>query len=112
MARVVLERVVKRYGKVLAVDDLTLECAHHEFLAILGPSGCGKSSTMRMIAGLEEITEGTISIGDRVVNDLPPAARNVAMAFEHYGLYPHMKRVRQRRLSAARGPCADRRDGP
>ena len=90
MARVVLERVVKRYGKVLAVDDLTLECAHHEFLAILGPSGCGKSSTMRMVAGLEEITEGTISIGDQVVNDLPPAARNVAMAFEHYGLYPHM----------------------
>ena len=90
MARVVLESVVKRYGKVLAVDDLTLECAHHEFLGILGPSGCGKSSTMRMIAGLEEITEGTISIGDRVVNDLPPAARNVAMAFEHYGLYPHM----------------------
>ena len=90
MARVVLERVVKRYGKVLAVDDLTLECAHHEFLAILGPSGCGKSSTMRMVAGLEEITEGTISIGDQVVNNLPPAARNVAMAFEHYGLYPHM----------------------
>ena len=90
MAWVVLERVVKRYGKVLAVDDLTLECAHHEFLAILGPSGCGKSSTMRMIAGLEEITEGTISIGEQVVNDLPPAARNVAMAFEHYGLYPHM----------------------
>ena len=90
MARVVLERVVKRYGKVLAVDDLTLECGHHEFLAILGPSGCGKSSTMRMIAGLEEITEGTISIGEQVANDLPPAARNVAMAFEHYGLYPHM----------------------
>ena len=90
MARVVLDRVVKRYGKVLAVDDLTLECAHHEFLAILGPSGCGKSSTMRMIAGLEEITEGTIRIGEQVVNNLPPAARNVAMAFEHYGLYPHM----------------------
>ena len=90
MARVVLEGVVKRYGKVLAVDDLTLECAHHEFLAILGPSGCGKSSTMRMIAGLEEITEGTISIGDQVVNGLAPATRNVAMAFEHYGLYPHM----------------------
>ena len=90
MARVVLEGVVKRYGKVLAVDGLTLECAHHEFLAILGPSGCGKSSTMRMIAGLEEITEGTVRIDEQVVNDRPPAARNVAMAFEHYGLYPHM----------------------
>ena len=90
MARVVLDGVVKRYGKVLAVDDLTLECAHHEFLTILGPSGCGKSSTMRMIAGLEEISKGTISIGEQVVNGLPPAARNVAMAFEHYGLYPHM----------------------
>ena len=62
--------MVKRYGKVLAVDDLSLECAHHEFLAILGPSGCGKSSTMRMIAGLEEITAGTISIGEQVVNTL------------------------------------------
>ena len=90
MARVVLDGVVKRYGQVLAVDDFTLECAHHEFLAILGPSGCGKSSTMRMIAGLEEISEGTVRIGDQVVNNLPPAARNVAMAFEHYGLYPHM----------------------
>ena len=90
MARVVLDHVVKRYGQVLAVDDLSLECAHHEFLAILGPSGCGKSSTMRMIAGLEEITEGTISIDEQVVNALPPAARNVAMAFENYGLYPHM----------------------
>ena len=90
MAQVALDGVVKRYGKVLAVDDLTLECAHHEFLAILGPSGCGKSSTMRMIAGLEEITDGTIRIDERVVNDVPPAARNVAMAFENYGLYPHM----------------------
>lgn len=90
MARVELDGVVKRYGRVLAVDDLSLECAHHEFLAILGPSGCGKSSTMRMIAGLEEITEGTIRIGEQVVNDVPPAARNVAMAFENYGLYPHM----------------------
>ena len=90
MARVALDRVEKRYGKVLAVDALSLECAHNEFLAILGPSGCGKSSTMRMIAGLEPITAGTIHIDGRRVNELSPAARNVAMAFENYGLYPHM----------------------
>ena len=90
MARVVLDRVEKRYGKVLAVDTLSLECAHNEFLAVLGPSGCGKSSTMRMIAGLEEITAGAIEIDGRRVNGLSPAERNVAMAFENYGLYPHM----------------------
>lgn len=89
MARVLLENVVKRYGDVLAVDRLSLECQDGEFLALLGPSGCGKTSTMRMIAGLEEVTEGSIFIGERRVNDLAPAERNVAMAFENYGLYPH-----------------------
>ena len=90
MARVVLDNLVKRYGPVLAVDHVSLECADQEFLALLGPSGCGKTSTMRMIAGLEEISDGQILIGDRRVNDMPPAERNVAMAFENYGLYPHM----------------------
>lgn len=90
MARVVLDNLVKRYGSVLAVDNVSLECADQEFLALLGPSGCGKTSTMRMIAGLEEISGGQILIGERRVNDLPPAERNVAMAFENYGLYPHM----------------------
>jgi multiple sugar transport system ATP-binding protein len=90
MAGVVLRNIVKRYGTVLAVDALNLECRDREFLAILGPSGCGKSSTMRMIAGLEQVTEGKIHFDDRDVTGLPPAKRNVAMAFENYGLYPHM----------------------
>jgi multiple sugar transport system ATP-binding protein len=89
MAEVVLDGVSKRYGKVLAVDRISFHCADGEFFAILGPSGCGKSSTMRMIAGLEEISEGTIMIGGRRVNDLGPADRDVAMAFENFGLYPH-----------------------
>lgn len=90
MASVVLRNVVKRYGHVLAVDTLDLECRDREFLAILGPSGCGKSSTMRMIAGLEQVTAGKILFDGRDVTAMPPAKRNVAMAFENYGLYPHM----------------------
>ena len=94
MARVALEHVWKIYrqrGKAVeAVCDLNLDCADGEFLAIVGPSGCGKSSTMRMIAGLEEISRGTITIGDRVVNNVKPADRNIAMVFENYALYPHL----------------------
>ena len=94
MARVALDGVWKIYEQrgrsVEAVRDLTLDCADGEFLAIVGPSGCGKSSTMRMIAGLETISRGTITIGDRVVNDVKPADRNIAMVFENYALYPHL----------------------
>jgi multiple sugar transport system ATP-binding protein len=90
MSSVRLHSVVKYYGSVLAVQDLNFECADAEFLAILGPSGCGKSTTMRSIAGLETLSSGDIFFGDRRVNDEPPARRNVAMAFEHFGLYPHM----------------------
>lgn len=94
MARVALEHVWKIYQQrgraVEAVRDLSLTCADGEFLAIVGPSGCGKSSTMRMIAGLEAISRGTITIGDRVVNDVAPADRNIAMVFENYALYPHL----------------------
>ncbi len=94
MARVALDHVWKIYGQrgkaVEAVRDLTLDCADGEFLAIVGPSGCGKSSTMRMIAGLESISRGTIAIGDHVVNDMPPGDRNIAMVFENYALYPHL----------------------
>lgn len=90
MARVVLEQLVKMYGRVKAVDHVSLDVQDGEFLALLGPSGCGKTSTMRMIAGLEDISRGSIYIGEKRVNALPPAARNVAMAFENYGLYPHM----------------------
>ncbi|MET3898738.1 multiple sugar transport system ATP-binding protein [Devosia sp. UYZn731] len=90
MAPVRLEKVVKTYGKIETVHGIDLDIAHNEFVVLVGPSGCGKSTTLRMIAGLEEITGGTISIGDRVVNDLPPRARNISMVFQSYALYPHM----------------------
>jgi multiple sugar transport system ATP-binding protein len=94
MARVALDSVWKIYEqrgrKVEAVRDITLDCNDGEFLAIVGPSGCGKSSTMRMIAGLEEVSRGTITIGDQVVNNVKPADRNIAMVFENYALYPHL----------------------
>ena len=90
MAQVRLEKVSKSYGKLETVHGIDLEIAHNEFVVLVGPSGCGKSTTLRMIAGLEEITGGTISIGDRVVNDLPPRARNISMVFQSYALYPHM----------------------
>ncbi|MGH2560454.1 MAG: ABC transporter ATP-binding protein [Thermomicrobiales bacterium] len=91
MARVIFDGVTKRYaGGVDAVSNLSMEADDREFLVLVGPSGCGKSTAMRMVAGLEEITEGRIIIGDRVVNDLPPKDRDVAMVFQSYALYPHM----------------------
>jgi multiple sugar transport system ATP-binding protein len=91
MARVKLENVWKKYGDVEAVRNVTLECRDKEFLCLLGPSGCGKSSTLRMIAGLEYVTEGKIYIGDRCVNEIDPYKRDIAMVFESYALYPHKK---------------------
>ena len=91
MAQIILDRVEKAYaGGVRAVDDLSLDIADGEFMVFVGPSGCGKSTALRSIAGLEEITGGTITIGDRVVNDLPPKDRDIAMVFQNYALYPHM----------------------
>ncbi|MDQ3411230.1 MAG: ATP-binding cassette domain-containing protein, partial [Chloroflexota bacterium] len=92
MARVIFENVSKSYGgnAAPAVKDLSMEAYDQEFLVLVGPSGCGKSTAMRMVAGLEEITGGRIIIGDRVVNDLPPKDRDVAMVFQSYALYPHM----------------------
>ena len=91
MAQVSLDEVVKVYpGDVTAVDRVSIEIADQEFVVLVGPSGCGKSTTLRMIAGLEEITSGTISIGDRVVNDVSPKDRDIAMVFQNYALYPHM----------------------
>ena len=90
MAEVVLDKVAKRFGDVVAVREIDLRIAHDEFVVIVGPSGCGKSTTLRMIAGLEEITSGTIRIGGRAVNDLAPRQRNIAMVFQNYALYPHM----------------------
>ena len=91
MARIALDHVEKVYGGgVKALDDLNLEVKEGEFMVLVGPSGCGKSTALRSIAGLEEITGGTISIGERVVNDLPPKDRDIAMVFQNYALYPHM----------------------
>ena len=90
MAEVRLDNVTKRWGDFTAVDDQSLHINDREFLVLLGPSGCGKTTTMRMIAGLEEPTSGTIRIGERVVNDDLPKDRDVAMVFQNYGLYPHM----------------------
>src|ERR1700678_4684149 len=91
MAQIVLDGVEKTYsGGVKALDNLNLDVKEGEFMVLVGPSGCGKSTALRSIAGLEEITGGTISIGDRVVNDLPPKDRDIAMVFQNYALYPHM----------------------
>jgi len=90
VSSVTLENVEKRYGDVRAVDDVSLQVQDGEFLVLLGPSGCGKTTALRMIAGLETVSSGTILIGDRVVNDLHPADRDVAMVFQSYALYPHM----------------------
>ena len=90
MAKVTLEKVSKFYGDVEAVKKIDLEINDNEFLVLVGPSGCGKSSTLRMIAGLEEIDEGKIIIGDKTVNELEPRERNVSMVFQNYALYPHM----------------------
>lgn len=90
MAGVTFRQVEKRYGDVSVIEDLNLEIKDQEFMVLVGPSGCGKSTALRMIAGLEEISGGTISIADRVVNDLPPKDRDIAMVFQNYALYPHM----------------------
>src|SRR3954449_12792938 len=90
MAEVTLHQVMKAYGPVTVIPHLDLDIRDHEFMVLVGPSGCGKSTALRMIAGLEEISGGTISIGDRVVNDVPPKDRDIAMVFQSYALYPHM----------------------
>ncbi|HVG22685.1 MAG TPA: sn-glycerol-3-phosphate ABC transporter ATP-binding protein UgpC [Thermoanaerobaculia bacterium] len=90
MADVTFDRVAKRYGAVSVIEGLDLEIADHEFMVLVGPSGCGKSTALRMIAGLEEISDGRVLIGDRVVNELEPKDRDVAMVFQNYALYPHM----------------------
>jgi multiple sugar transport system ATP-binding protein len=90
MANVAYEHVTKRYGNVTAVDDLNLHIADQEFLVFVGPSGCGKTTSLRMLAGLEDVTSGNIYIGERRVNDVPPKDRDIAMVFQSYALYPHM----------------------
>ena len=91
MASVSLREIYKKYpGGVVAVSDCNIEIKDKEFIILVGPSGCGKSTTLRMIAGLEEITEGELYIGDRLVNDIAPKDRDIAMVFQNYALYPHM----------------------
>ena len=90
MASVTYEHVYKRWGDVTAVNDLSFVAEDKEFLVFVGPSGCGKTTSLRLLAGLEEISEGVVKIGDRVVNDVPPKDRDIAMVFQSYALYPHM----------------------
>lgn len=90
MANIKFDKVVKSYGDVNIIKSLDLDIKDKEFMVLVGPSGCGKSTTLRMIAGLEDITDGELSIGDRVVNDVHPKDRDVAMVFQSYALYPHM----------------------
>jgi multiple sugar transport system ATP-binding protein len=90
MAQVLLKNLNKKYDEVHAVKDVNLHIRDKEFMVLVGPSGCGKSTTLRMVAGREEITGGEIVIGERVVNDLPPKDRDIAMVFQNYALYPHM----------------------
>src|SRR5215475_6787266 len=90
MAQVMMKDLNKKYDEVHAVKDVNLHIRDKEFMVLVGPSGCGKTTTLRMVAGLEEITAGEIAIGDRVVNDLPPKDRDIAMVFQNYALYPHM----------------------
>jgi multiple sugar transport system ATP-binding protein len=90
MARVILKDLNKKYDEVHAVKNVNLEIRDREFVVLVGPSGCGKTTTLRMVAGLEDITAGEIRIDERVVNDLPPMDRDIAMVFQNYALYPHM----------------------
>src|SRR6476660_7374727 len=90
MAGVALKNLTKSFGKVTAVNSINLDILDKEFMVFVGPSGCGKTTALRMIAGLEESTSGEIVIGDRLVNDVSPKDRDIAMVFQNYALYPHM----------------------
>ena len=90
MAQIIFDDVDKSFGDVRVLKNISMQIRDEEFMVFVGPSGCGKSTALRMIAGLETITHGDLSIGDRVVNTLPPKDRDVAMVFQSYALYPHM----------------------
>src|SRR5690606_33061141 len=113
MASVRLDHVSKWFGKTEVIRDITLEIADGEFLVFVGPSGCGKSTMLRLIAGLEEPTSGTIWIGDKDVTHLPPARRGVSMVFQSYALYPHMTAYKNiaigLKMSGATGETVDQR---
>ena len=91
MAELKLKKIVKKYPNgFVAVKNFNLDIADKEFIIFVGPSGCGKTTTLRMIAGLEDISDGELYIGDKLVNDVPPKERDIAMVFQNYALYPHM----------------------
>ena len=90
MAELKLKNVIKKYGKIEVIHKINLDIKNKEFLVLVGPSGCGKSTLLRMVAGLEEITHGTIAINDKIVNDIAPKDRGLAMVFQNYALSPHM----------------------
>ena len=90
MASVTYRHVWKKFGDFTALNDLNLDIQDKEFLVLVGPSGCGKTTALRCLAGLEEVSDGEVLIGDRVVNDVPPKDRDIAMVFQSYALYPHM----------------------
>src|SRR5437868_13388441 len=90
MAKVLLEQVSKQFGTVVAVNSVTLEIPDKQFTVLVGPSGCGKTTCLRLVAGLEEASAGNIYIGERLVNDVAPKDRDIAMVFQNYALYPHM----------------------
>jgi multiple sugar transport system ATP-binding protein len=90
MASVTYKNVVKKFGDTTAVDNISFHVEDKEFLVLVGPSGCGKTTALRLLAGLEEITSGEVLIGDRVVNDIAPKDRDIAMVFQSYALYPHL----------------------
>jgi ABC-type sugar transport system ATPase subunit len=108
MASVTFDAVSKRYGEVTAVDDLDLAIDDGEFMVLLGPSGCGKTTALRMIAGLEDVTDGKLSIGDEVVNDVDPSRRDISMVFQSYALYPPHDRPAEHRVAAARSQLPGR----
>ncbi len=110
MASVTFDQVSKRFGDVTAVDQLDLAIDDGEFMVLLGPSGCGKTTALRMIAGLEDISDGELRIGDRVVNDVDPARRDISMVFQSYALYPHM--TVQRNIESPLLARTYRADGP
>ena len=90
MAEINISNINKSFGSTHVIKDVSLEIKSESFTVFVGPSGCGKSTMLRMIAGLEEVNSGTISIDGQVINDLPPSERNIAMVFQSYALYPHM----------------------
>ena len=94
MAEVTIRELRKSFGPVEVLHGVSIDIAEGEFVVLVGPSGCGKSTLLRMLAGLEHVTSGEIRIGERVVNDLPPKERDIAMVFQNYALYPHMDAAR------------------